>query len=61
MAERLNGVPIIKGSDRYEAGMFALQFNAQLDAGPSTLCPSAWISALVTQDKDILLIDSEDL
>ena len=36
MAERLTGVPIVKGSDRYSAGLFALQyFNPQ----PSTFNP----------------------
>jgi tetraacyldisaccharide 4'-kinase len=61
MAERLKGVPIIKGSDRYEAGMFALQ---SLDPQLSTLGSRLFILDdgfqhwKLSRDKDILLIDS---
>ena len=64
MAERLKGVPIIKGSDRYEAGMFALQnSNAQrltLNSQPLFILDDGFQHWKLYRDKDILLIDSED-
>jgi tetraacyldisaccharide 4'-kinase len=58
MAEKLKGVPIVKGKDRYKAGMFALS-----SLSPA-LCPDLFILDDGFQhwglfrDKDILLIDS---
>ena len=58
MAERLSGVPIVKGGNRYKAGLFALQkFKSQsllfiLDDGFQH-----W---KLYRDKNILLIDSMD-
>jgi tetraacyldisaccharide 4'-kinase len=58
MAEKLHGVPIVKGKNRYEAGMFALS------SLPSALSPNLFILDDGFQhwglfrDKDILLIDS---
>lgn len=58
MAEKLHGVPIVKGKDRYEAGMFAL------NSLPSALSPDLFILDdgfqhwSLFRDKDILLIDS---
>jgi tetraacyldisaccharide 4'-kinase len=64
MAERLNGVPIIKGSDRYEAGMFALQdIDAQLSMLNSQMLfilDDGFQHWKLYRDKDILLIDSEN-
>jgi len=58
MAEKLNGIPVIKGKDRYKAGMFALS------SLPSTLRPDLFILDdgfqhwWLFRDIDILLIDS---
>ncbi|MDH4231443.1 MAG: tetraacyldisaccharide 4'-kinase [Nitrospirota bacterium] len=64
MAERLKGVPIIKGSDRYEAGMFALQnLDAQLSTPSSRLLfilDDGYQHWKLYRDRDILLIDSEN-
>lgn len=57
MAEKLKGVPVIKGADRYEAGMFALS------SLPSALRPDIFILDdgfqhwKLFRDKDILFID----
>lgn len=57
MSERLRGIPIIKGKDRYEAGMFAM---SEL---PSALSPGLFILDdgfqhwRLRRDKDVLLID----
>ena len=57
MADRLKGVPVIKGEKRYEAGMFALS------SLPSALHPDIFILDdgfqhwNLFRDKDILLID----
>jgi len=55
MAERLTGVPIVKGSDRYEAGMFALDC---LDS-PSLLfiLDDGFQHQALHRDVDVLLID----
>jgi tetraacyldisaccharide 4'-kinase len=58
MAEKLNGIPVIKGKDRYKAGMFALS------SLPSSLRPDLFILDdgfqhwRLFRDIDILLIDS---
>jgi tetraacyldisaccharide 4'-kinase len=58
MAEKLKGIPIVKGKDRYKAGMFALS------SLPSALSPDLFILDdgfqhwSLFRDKDILLIDS---
>jgi tetraacyldisaccharide 4'-kinase len=57
MAERLKGVPVIKGADRYEAGKFALC------SLPAALRPDVFILDdgfqhwKLFRDKDVLLID----
>ena len=73
MANRLRGIPIVKGADRYEAGMFAIE---QLTADSSFASgeparggqPSAKMLFILDdgfqhwrlfRDKDILLIDAE--
>ncbi len=72
MAEKLKDVPIVKGADRYEAGLFALQnLNSQLStlspqANPLEVGNSQLLFILddgfqhwkLYRDKDILLIDS---
>lgn len=74
MAERLRGVPIIKGADRYEAGMYALkQLKAPENAGvsgspvpnPRTLTPvfildDGFQHWSLFRDKDIVLIDARN-
>ncbi|NCO68307.1 MAG: tetraacyldisaccharide 4'-kinase [Nitrospirae bacterium CG_4_10_14_0_8_um_filter_41_23] len=58
MAEKLKGIPIVKGKDRYKAGMFALS------SLPLALSPDLFILDDgfqhwgLLRDKDILLIDS---
>jgi tetraacyldisaccharide 4'-kinase len=60
MAEKLKGIPVIKGADRYEAGMFALSVL------PSALRPDIFVLDdgfqhwKLFRDKDILLIDGMD-
>jgi len=57
IAERLNGVPVIKGKNRYEAGMFSIR------SLPPALRPDIFILDdgfqhwSLFRDKDILLID----
>jgi tetraacyldisaccharide 4'-kinase len=61
MAEKLKGIPIVKGQDRYEAGMFALRNLRVQTAFPQ----SEWIFILddgfqhwgLFRDMDILLVD----
>jgi tetraacyldisaccharide 4'-kinase len=64
MAERLKGVPIVKGKDRYEAGMFALR---HLD--PDFALPGSKVLFVLddgfqhwklARDIDIVLIDATD-
>jgi tetraacyldisaccharide 4'-kinase len=60
MAEKLRGIPVIKGGNRYEAGMFALT------SLPSALRPNLFILDdgfqhwALSRDKDIVLIDSSN-
>src|SRR4030043_566767 len=60
MAEKLKGVPIVKGKDRYKAGMFSLS-----SLSPA-LCPDLFILDdgfqhwRLFRDVDILLIDSSN-
>jgi tetraacyldisaccharide 4'-kinase len=57
MAEKLKGMPVIKGADRYEAGMFALR------SLPSAFRPDIFVLDdgfqhwKLFRNKDILLID----
>jgi tetraacyldisaccharide 4'-kinase len=63
MAARLEGVPVVKGADRYEAGLFALR---ELMSQPSAFSPQTLLFILddgfqhwkLCRDLDILLIDS---
>jgi tetraacyldisaccharide 4'-kinase len=63
MAERLEGVPIIKGSKRFEAGMFALR---ELKIGKVELKSHVFIlddgfqHQQLCRDKNIVLIDYEN-
>ncbi len=64
MAEKLTGVPIVKGADRYEAGLFALQhLHPQLQTPNNQLffiLDDGFQHWKLYRDKDILLIDSGD-
>jgi len=75
MAERLLGVPVVKGSDRYESGMFALkELSAQLPAPGLSLSAPLYPLHLTPlfilddgfqhwklyRDRDIVLIDSRN-
>ena len=64
MAEKLQGVPVVKGGNRYEAGMFALQnMNPQpltLNSQLLFILDDGFQHWKLYRDKDILLIDSED-
>lgn len=61
MAEKLKGIPVVRGQNRYEAGMFALGNLRVQTAGPQ----SEWIFILddgfqhwgLFRDMDILLVD----
>jgi tetraacyldisaccharide 4'-kinase len=61
MAERLMGVPIVKGADRYEAGLFALK---ELEAESWKHEPLVFILDdgfqhwRLQRDKDIVLVDA---
>ncbi len=61
MAERLKGVPIVKGSNRFEAGMYALR---ELSVGEMQFKDHVFIlddgfqHRGLYRDKDIVLIDS---
>jgi tetraacyldisaccharide 4'-kinase len=61
MAERLTGVPIVKGADRYEAGLFALK---ELEAESWKHEPLVFILDdgfqhwRLQRDKDIVLVDA---
>jgi len=64
MAEKLKGVPVVKGQNRYEAGLFALR-NLR---GQTARSQSEWIFILddgfqhwgLFRDMDILLVDGMD-
>ena len=65
MAERLRGVPIVKGPDRFEAGMFALKaWEGKEDLSPSVLRRIVYILDdgfqhwQLYRDRDIVLIDA---
>lgn len=61
MAEKLKGIPIVKGKDRYEAGMFAIQnLKSQIPDLGSILfiLDDGFQHWGLARDRDILLIDS---
>lgn len=62
MAEKLKGVPIVKGKNRYEAGMFAIQnLKSQISDLKSEILfilDDGFQHWALFRDKDILLIDS---
>lgn len=61
-AEKLKGIPIIKGKDRYEAGIFALQNLksriSNLESQFLFILDDGFQHWSLHRDKDILLIDS---
>ncbi|MCL5024844.1 MAG: tetraacyldisaccharide 4'-kinase [Nitrospirae bacterium] len=61
MAGRLKGVPVVKGADRYEAGMFALRELSPLPSDRSRLVfilDDGFQHWKLYRQRDILLIDS---
>jgi tetraacyldisaccharide 4'-kinase len=64
MAEKLHGVPIVKGTDRYAAGIFALrELSSQPHFSTHTLLfilDDGFQHRRLWRDLDILLIDSTD-
>jgi len=56
MAEKLKNIPVIKGNDRYEAGMFAL--NASIPEPSLFILDDGFQHWVLDRDVDILLIDS---
>jgi tetraacyldisaccharide 4'-kinase len=54
MAEKLHGVPVVKGRDRYKAGLFALQ---NLNSELLFILDDGFQHWGLRRDKDILLID----
>ncbi len=57
MAEKLTGVPIVKGKDRYEAGLFAIK---NLDGPSLFILDDGFQHWRLWRDKDILLINGKD-
>jgi tetraacyldisaccharide 4'-kinase len=55
MAEKLKDIPVIKGNDRYEAGMFAL--NASIPEPSLFILDDGFQHWILDRDVDILLID----
>lgn len=64
MAETLKGVPVVKGADRYESGLFALQHLASNRSSPAAqylfILDDGFQHWKLHRDKDVLLIDSGD-
>ncbi|TAL27157.1 MAG: tetraacyldisaccharide 4'-kinase [Nitrospirae bacterium] len=64
MAGRLRGIPIVKGADRYEAGMFAIKELSAIGYQPSAkmlfILDDGFQHWRLFRDKDILLIDAEE-
>ncbi|MFZ2197437.1 MAG: tetraacyldisaccharide 4'-kinase [Thermodesulfovibrionales bacterium] len=64
ISEKLPGVPVVKGGNRYEAGMFALQnMDPQLSGSgsqPLFILDDGFQHWKLCRDKDVLLIDSGD-
>lgn len=62
LAEKLKGVPVIKGSKRYEAGVFAMQNLEFQTSNPETrilfILDDGFQHWGLFRDRDILLIDS---
>jgi len=64
IADRLHGVPIVKGPDRYESGVFALSRLG--DGSPEFISRTLFLlddgfqHAKLWRDLDIVLIDSDD-
>ncbi len=62
MAEKVRGVPVIKGSDRYEAGLFAIrELRSSVAAFPSRflfILDDGYQHWKLCRDVDVLLIDS---
>ena len=56
MAERLKNIPVIKGNNRYEAGMFALE--ASIPDPSFFILDDGFQHWILDRDVDILLIDS---
>jgi tetraacyldisaccharide 4'-kinase len=56
MAEKVRGIPIVKGADRFEAGMFAYR---EMDIRPSLfILDDGFQHWRLHRDRDVLLIDS---
>ncbi len=59
MAERLEGVPIVKGGDRYESGLFAVAHLASTDSGELLfILDDGFQHWRLHRDRDIVLIDA---
>src|SRR3990172_6618152 len=62
MAERLSGIPIVKGGNRYEAGMFAVKElfgqSPQLPDGLLFLLDDGFQHRGLYRNKDVVLIDA---
>ncbi len=62
MAERLKGIPVVKGKDRYDTGIFAMRsLESEVASGKSKMLfilDDGFQHWKLFRDKDILLIDS---
>ncbi|HMK49129.1 MAG TPA: tetraacyldisaccharide 4'-kinase [Thermodesulfovibrionales bacterium] len=57
MATKLQGVPVIKGKDRYEAGIFALNESPEASRPDLFILDDGFQHWGLFRDKDVLLID----
>ncbi|MBI5641513.1 MAG: tetraacyldisaccharide 4'-kinase [Nitrospirae bacterium] len=61
MAERLPGIPIVKGRNRYEAGLFAIEeLGDKLSSPVLFILDDGFQHWGLYRDKDIVLVDSTD-
>jgi tetraacyldisaccharide 4'-kinase len=64
MAEKLEGLPVVKGGDRYEAGMFALERLKIKNSKPGSellfIMDDGFQHWGLSRNKDILLVDSRN-
>jgi tetraacyldisaccharide 4'-kinase len=58
MAEKLDGVPVVKGRNRYEAGMFALRSLSAAFSPDLFMLDDGFQHWDLFRDKDVVLVDS---
>jgi tetraacyldisaccharide 4'-kinase len=58
IADKLKGIPVVKGQDRYKAGMFALSSLPDVRKPDLFILDDGFQHWVISRDKDVLLIDS---